>query len=152
VSAVERTSGTDLTGAVDELWIAVGELVIVLAEDQPQDPDGLAVADDLLEAASEIQGVLHDLRSHPGNTGPAGTLALLEGLLDLERRFAERFTAADAVGRLRSSTRRRAGQWPVWRRSVEAGAQRVQDASRLASGQALTELRGLALDLRRGTT
>ena len=119
-----------LAGSVEELWAAVGELVLIVAEDQPRGPGpgGLAVADDLLEAASEVQGDVAAARALLVPEDPAAFVRRLPDvaghLTAAARRHRGRFLDHPPVARLRSAAHRRGGEWPSWQRSVELTARR----------------------------
>jgi hypothetical protein len=123
-----------LSAAVDALWDAVTELTIIVNEDQPCG-DGLAVADQLVESVSELQGAVAEARAHLATAGRAApapealaTLPLVVGhLQQATTRYWRDVRDHQRVTQLRAATRRRGGEWPGWRHSVESSAARCAD-------------------------
>ena len=74
----------ELGSAIDELWAAVCELVLIALEDAPS-PSDLAVVDDLVNSVSGLQGdvvVWRDLLARspsPLDTADAGPVAASAG-------------------------------------------------------------------------
>jgi hypothetical protein len=117
-----------LTLAVEGLWQAVSELVLIVHEDRPGNAD-LAAVDDLVERVSELQGEVAAARALLGDgdllvprlPGMAAHLdaALLRYWRDL-RSYA-------ALSTLRQAARRQGGELPAWEGSVEASAARCEE-------------------------
>jgi hypothetical protein len=116
-----QTAYCGLSDAVAQLWSAVAELALIALEDRPAS-DGLAVADDIAEQVSELQGAVAELRDLLGRS-PVDLLPRLPAVqaqLDAATvRYWQRLRAHDPIARLRSATRRRGGEWVAWQRSVE---------------------------------
>ena len=120
-----------LAASVEELWSAVGELVLIVLEDQPSDSDGLAAADALVERVGELQGEVAAARD---------ALVPVPSEVDLERaasralaefgghlhaavwQYWAQLRAYEPTAQLRAATRRAGGEWIGWRRSVEETA------------------------------
>jgi hypothetical protein len=123
-----------LSAAVDELWAALGELVLIVLEDQPED-DGLAVTDQLVETVSELQGAVAEARSRlaTGDESPSdrSLLAELPAVATLlgaaDARYWRDVRGHEAVVNMRAGTRVRGGDWPAWRRTVELSAMRCAE-------------------------
>jgi hypothetical protein len=119
---------TQLAAAVEGLWEAASELVLIVHEDRPSDAD-LAAVDDLGERVSELQGEV------------AASRALLrDGDLLVPRlpQVAAHLDAAllhywrdlrsyPAVSALRQAVRRQGGELPSWEATVEASATRCEE-------------------------
>lgn len=118
-----------LAAAVEELWAAVCELMLTVAEDQPRG-EGLAVSDQLVETVSELQGDVAAAR-----TGLAGAQAVVVAGLPqvavhlhrVSSRYWRDVRGHEPVAQLRAATRQRGGEWTAWRRSVEQSAARLAD-------------------------
>jgi hypothetical protein len=130
--SVDRAVG-QLSAAVEELWSAVGELVLIVLEDQPQG-EGLAVGDDLVETVSELQGAVAAARAGLAAGPPGAGLADLHTLPEVAMqlrsataRYWRDVRAHEPVAQLRAGTRTRGGEWPSWRRSVEQSAARCAE-------------------------
>jgi hypothetical protein len=114
--------------AVEELWDAVGELVLITVEDQPAH-GSLAAADALIEQVSELQGEVAEARQvlsdadQPGPWLPRTTRAVDAATW----RYWQRLRAHDPVARLRAATRRLGEPWPSWQRTTEQSAQRCEE-------------------------
>ncbi|WP_448628557.1 hypothetical protein [Geodermatophilus sp. URMC 64] len=119
-----------LSAAVEELWTAVGELVLIVCEDQPE-REGLAVADQLVESVSEIQGVVADARTRLAAQGTTPEVTALPeiaaALHEASVRYWRDVRGHEPVAQLRAAARTRGGGWPAWRRSVEQSAARCVD-------------------------
>lgn len=136
----------ELASAVGELWAAVSELVLIALEDSPQ-PAGLAVADDLVDSVTGLQGDVAGCRDLLAQgpaclTGPA--LASLQHQLDgAALRYWRSIRAHEPVAQLRRAARTRGGEWTAWARSVQHSAARCEDplwAAQAACHSAWTEL------------
>ncbi|TCN41049.1 hypothetical protein EV644_105335 [Kribbella orskensis] len=135
--------------AVQELWLAVAELVLSTNDDQPEESD-LASAEHVAQLAVEIQGRLAEALEVFVGSLPATTEGVLRELCDLERLVREAgliywrdLRAHDPVYQLRGSTRRRSGAWPSWWSGVEQSLERCEEplvAAGEAVGAALHEL------------
>jgi hypothetical protein len=119
-----------LATAVEELWSAVTELTVIAQEDRPLS-DGLAVADDLAEQASELQGEVAAVRNAVRTNGADLTFARLpevQAELDAAaRRYWQRIRAYDSVANLRRAVLRRGAEWTAWQRSVDQSARRCAE-------------------------
>jgi hypothetical protein len=117
-----------LAVAVEDLWQAVSELVLIVHEDRPGDVD-LAAVDDLGERVSELQGEVAAARA-----------LLRDGDMLVPRlpRFAAHLDAAllrywrelrsyPAVSALRQAVGRQGGELPAWEGTVEASAARCEE-------------------------
>jgi hypothetical protein len=122
-----------LSAAVEELWAAVAELALIVMEDQPCE-DGLAVADQLVETVSEVQGSVAAARAHLAactTGGDAATLTALPQVTGHLRAAGDRYwrdlRGHATVAHLRAGTRQLGGAWPAWRLSVEQSAERCAE-------------------------
>jgi hypothetical protein len=119
--------GQGLTGAIEELWRSVTELMLITVEDQPDDTAPAAV-DAFAEQVSELQGDVAAVRAAttlPSSGRPAATWSTLDAVT---WRYWQRIRAFEAVLPLRTATRRRGGSWPAWQQSVEQSARRCEEA------------------------
>lgn len=121
-----------LAAAVDRLWDAVGELTLIVLEDQPE-AEGLAVTDQLVETVSELQGAVAEARARLAVGSARGLPAVTEiapavvALRAAALRYWRDVRGHEAVAALRAGTRQRGGEWPAWRRSVELSALRCAE-------------------------
>jgi hypothetical protein len=129
---VERyLAATALHLAVDQAWLAVGELVLTVCEDRPREAE-LAVVDDLAEQALELQAdvaVARELLAClSSDAGVAVThLPMVSArLASATTRYWQRLRSHAPVAELRRAARHRRGELPAWQLSVEAGAQRCE--------------------------
>jgi hypothetical protein len=119
---------TRLTVAVEELWDAVGELVLITVEDQPAE-GALAAADALAEQVSELQGEVAEAREALSDADQLGPwLPRAAHAIDAATwRYWQGVRAHDPVTRLRAATRRLGEPWPSWQRTTEQSAQRCEE-------------------------
>jgi hypothetical protein len=126
---VERAVA-QLSGAVEDLWAAVGELALIVMEDQPSG-DGLAVADQLVETVSELQGSVAATRTLLAACTPGTAIAALPEVVAHLHTASDRYwrdlRSHAPVAQLRASSRQRGGAWPFWRRSVEHSTERCAE-------------------------
>lgn len=120
---------TRLAVAVEDLWDAVGELVLITVEDQPGE-GSLAAADALVEQVSELQGEVAAARQALADAeGTGAWLPRSADAIDAASwRYWQRIRAHEPVSRLRIATRRRGDPWPAWQRTTEQSAQRCEEA------------------------
>jgi len=119
---------TRLAVAVEELWDAVNELVLITVEDQPSE-GSLAAADAFAEQVSELQGEVAEARrvlSDAEKPGPWLTPAA-EAIDAATWRYWQRIRAHEPVTRVRAATRRLGEPWPSWQRTTEQSAQRCEE-------------------------
>jgi hypothetical protein len=138
-----------LQGAVQELWLAVAELVLSTNDDQPEESD-LASAEHVAQLAVEIQGRLAQARTTFTAGPPTSKPEALRGLCEIERLVSEAgliywrdLRSYGPVSELRGSTRRRSGAWPSWWSGVEQSLARCEEplvAANRAVGAAWHEL------------
>jgi hypothetical protein len=117
----------ELHQAVEKLWDALSELVLICFEDQP-DSSGLAGADQLAEQISEVQADVAAARELCVQRDRAVAEWLAPADQHLRQagvRFWRDVQAAVPVNRLQAATRRAGGQWPAWHRSVLQSAERL---------------------------
>jgi hypothetical protein len=134
VSAVTVDSAVaQLSAAVEELWTAVTELALIVMEDQPCE-DGLAVADQLVETVSELQGSVAAARAHIAACTAGGEVTTLTTLPQVTvqlRAASDRYwrdlRGHPTVAHLRAGSRQRGGEWPSWRHSVEQSTARCAE-------------------------
>lgn len=128
------TAEQTLIRAVEQLWQAVCELVLIVHEDRPHDAD-LAVVDDLAEQVSELQGEVAAarqlLRAAEGRMVAelVPSLPQVGAQLDAAGRRYWRWLRSHApVAELRRTARRNRGCELVgWQQSVEASAERCEE-------------------------
>lgn len=135
--------------AVRELWLAVAELVLTTNDDQPE-PNVLAPAEDVAQSAVEIQGRLAEALGALSSGAPDSVRDALHDVSVVERTVREAhliywrdLRAHRPVAQVRSSTRRRQGEWPSWWFGVEQSLQRCEkpfEGAGEAIGAALHEL------------
>jgi hypothetical protein len=117
-----------LTAAIDELWQAVCELVLIVHEDRPGDAD-LAAVDDLGERVSELQGEVAAARALVRESDPL-LLLLPQVAAQLDAatlRYWRDLRSYPAVSGLRQAVRRQGGELPAWEATVEASTARCED-------------------------
>jgi hypothetical protein len=136
----------ELGSAVDELWAAVCELVLIALEDAPR-PADLAVADDLVDSVSGLQGdvvVWRDLLARsPGPLDAAALAQLQHQLAGTATRYWRSIRAYEPVAELRRAARSRNREWTAWVSSVRRSAARCEAplwAAQTACNAALNEL------------
>jgi hypothetical protein len=131
----QQSARVDLIAAVDDLWAAVGELVLITLEDAPS-PSDLAVVDDLVDTVSGLQGdvaACRDLLAPACQALPAATLAELQHqLAGASLRYWRGIRAYEPAAHLRSAVRRRGGEWAAWLRSVHESSARCEAPLRAA--------------------
>jgi hypothetical protein len=120
-----------LAVAVEDLWAAVTELALIVMEDQPTG-DGLAVADQLVESVSEVQGSVAAARAQlaASTHGEAAITAMPQVTVDLRAasdRYWRDLRGHATVAHLRAGSRQRGGEWPSWRSSVEQSTARCAE-------------------------
>jgi hypothetical protein len=120
----------ELASAVDDLWAAVSELVLIALEDAPQ-PADLAVVDDLVDSVSGLQGDVAACRSllahgAAGLTRPA-LAGLQHQLAAATLRYWRSIRSHEPVAQLRRAARTRGGEWTAWVGSVHQSAVRCED-------------------------
>jgi hypothetical protein len=127
------TAVAQLGAAIEDLWGAVTELALIVMEDQPCE-DGLAVADQLVETVSEVQGSVAAARAHLtacSTGGEAATLTALPQVTGHLRAAGDRYwrdlRGHATVAHLRAGSRQLGGAWPAWRLSVEQSAERCAE-------------------------
>jgi hypothetical protein len=142
----QQHARTELIGVVDELWSAVGELVLITLEDAPL-PSDLAAVDDLVDHVSELQGnvaTCRDLLLPDVPRVSASALAELQHeLAAATYQYWNGIRAYEAVAELRRATRARGGEWTAWFGSVQESAARCEAhlwAAELACHVAWSEL------------
>jgi len=117
-----------LTAAVENLWQAVSELVLIAHEDLPGDAD-LAAVDDLSERVSELQGEVAAARALLQNGDllvsrlPPFAAHLDAALL----RYWRDLRSYPAVSALRQAVRRQGAELAAWEGIVEASAARCEE-------------------------
>jgi hypothetical protein len=123
-----------LTAAVEDLWAAVSELALIVMEDQPHDDDGLAVADQLVETVSELQGSVAAARAQlaacttdDGRTTITALPQVSAHLRAASDRYWRDLRGHAPVAHLRAGSRQRGGAWPSWRSSVEQSTARCAE-------------------------
>jgi hypothetical protein len=121
----------ELAVAVEELWAAVTELALIVMEDQPHG-DGLAVADQLVETVSELQGSVAAARAQLAESASveSAITALPQVAVQLRAasdRYWRDLRGHPTVAHLRAGSRQRGGEWPSWRQSVEQSAARCAE-------------------------
>lgn len=125
-----------LAAALDEVWSAVGELVLIVHEDRPLQAD-LAFLDDFAEQVSEIQG---DVAAACRILVPGPQLGALPVVAThlgaAERRYWRSVRGHPTVVELRLAARRVGGEFAGWRRSVERSAEHCE-APLVAAADAL---------------
>jgi hypothetical protein len=120
-----------LAAAVEDLWAAVTELALIVMEDQP-DCDGLAVADQLVESVSELQGSVAAARAllgaYASEESAITALPQVTGHLRVASdRYWRDLRGHSPVAHLRAGARQRGGDWPSWRQSVEQSTARCAE-------------------------
>jgi hypothetical protein len=116
-----------LTVAVERLWGAVSELVLIAHEDRPKDAD-LAVVDDLGERVSELQGDVAAARALLRDDLLVPRLPEVAAHLDAALlRYWRDLRSYPAVSALNRAVRRQGGELPVWGATVEASAARCEE-------------------------
>ncbi len=119
----------ELTGAIDDLWSAVCELVLIALEDAPQ-PADLAVADDLVDSVSGLQGDVAACRAllTPGSPPLSAPVLgqLQHQLAGASFRYWRAIRAYEPVAQLRRAARSRGGEWTAWFASVQESAARCE--------------------------
>ena len=120
-----------LAAAVEDLWSAVTELALIVMEDQPTG-EGLAVADQLVETVSEVQGSVAAARAQlaASTAGGAAITALPQVAVHLRAasdRYWRDLRGHPTVAHLRVGSRQRGGEWPSWRSSVEQSTARCAE-------------------------
>jgi hypothetical protein len=125
----QQRARAELIGMVDELWSAVGELVLIALEDAPR-PSDLAVVDDLVDSVSGLQGHVAACRHVLAPDSP--TLSGAE-LADLQHQLAAAslqywrgIRAYEPVAQLRRAARARGSEWTAWFGSVQESAARCE--------------------------
>lgn len=118
---------TRLAVAVEDLWDAVGELVLIALEDQPCQ-GSLAAADAFAEQVSELQGEVAAARVALAEAGePQQWLPMVSTAVDAAtRRYWQQIRAHRPVMLVRTATRRLGEPWPAWCRTVEASVERCE--------------------------
>jgi hypothetical protein len=117
-----------LTVAVERLWEAVSELVLIVHEDRPNDAD-LAAVDDLGERVSELQGDVAAARALLRDDDllvprlPEVAAHLDAALL----RYWRDLRSYPAVSALHRAVRRQGGELPVWGATVAASVARCEE-------------------------
>lgn len=136
----------ELVSAVEDLWAAVCELVIIALEDAPR-PADMAVVDDLVDSVSGLQGDVAACRDQLARGGgPLAAAALSElqhELAGTATRYWRSIRAYEPVTQLRRAARSRNGEWAAWVASVQRSAARCEDplwATQAACHAAWTEL------------
>ncbi len=119
----------ELVGAVDALWSAVCELVLIALEDAPR-PSDLAVVDDLVDSVSGLQGdvaACRDLLTPGSPAVSAASLAQLQHqVAEASYRYWRAIRAYEPVAQLRRAARSRGGEWTAWLASVQESAARCE--------------------------
>jgi hypothetical protein len=129
-------AATQLSLALENLWLSVSELALTVQEDRPAASD-LAAVDDLAERVSEFQAELASARTLLAGDDRALMLALprIAAHLDASnRRYWRDLRSFTALTALRQAARRRGGELPAWQRIVEAGADRCEKPLADATG------------------
>jgi hypothetical protein len=116
-----------LTVAVEELWDAVGELVLITVEDQPGQ-GSLAAADAFAEQVSELQGGVAEARQALSEADELGLWLprAADAIAAATWRYWQEIRAHRPVMQLRAATRRLGGPWPSWQLTAEQSAQRCE--------------------------
>jgi hypothetical protein len=118
-----------LVQAFDHLWGAVGELVLITVEDVPG-PPGLAVADDLIDSVTGLQGEVAACReliaAIPAELSTRTLAPVHEQLVAAALRYWRSVRAWEPVSELRQGTRSRSAEWTAWADSVLASAARCE--------------------------
>jgi hypothetical protein len=118
-----------LVYAFDLLWSAVGELVLITVEDVPR-PPGLAVADDLTDAVTGLQGEVAACREliavAPERLSARTLASVQEQLTAAASRYWRSVRAWEPVSELRQGARTRSLEWTAWADSVLASAARCE--------------------------
>jgi hypothetical protein len=119
----------ELVSAVDDLWAAVCELVLIALEDAPR-PADLAVVDDLVDSVSGMQGDVaawRDLLGRGSSPLTAVALAQLQHqLAGTTTRYWQSIRGYEPVAELRRAARSRNGEWTAWVASVQRSAARCE--------------------------
>jgi hypothetical protein len=121
----QQRARADLIAAVDDLWAAVGELVLIALEDAPS-PSDLVVVDDLVDTVSGLQGDVAACRDL------AMLAELQHQLTGASLRYWRGIRAYEPTAQLRSAVRRRGGEWTAWLGSVQESAVRCEAPLRAA--------------------
>jgi len=142
---------TQLDGALVELWCAVGELIIIVVESQPQPakkaaglelvdlrsilrvdrprPVGLAVVDDMAALVSDIQGDVAAARTYLA-ADAAHELPRLSSINErvqaVNLRYWHKLRTFDAIAQLKASTRRAEPEWVTFEKTLVASIIRCQ--------------------------
>lgn len=131
----QQRARAELIRAVEDLWSAVCELVLITLEDAPS-PSDLAVVDDFVDSVSALQGDVAACRELLSPDSPALSVPMLA---DLQHQFAETslrywrgIRAYEPMAQLRSAARRRGGEWTAWFGSVQESATRCEAPLRAA--------------------
>jgi hypothetical protein len=116
-----------LTVAVEDLWQAVSELVLIAHEDRPGDAD-LAAVDDLGERVSELQGEVAAARTvlRDGDLLVPGLPQFAAHLDAALLRYWRDLRSYPAVSALRQAVGRRGAELVAWEGIVEASATRCE--------------------------
>ena len=123
-----QTAHATLTEAVASLWSSIGELAIIVHEDQPA-AEGLAAAESLGEEVGDLQGAVAgaiELLAEPALF--QGQAASVAQQIDAARaRYWSELRAAEPVLARRQAARRAGGNWPAWLHIVEQSARRCEE-------------------------
>jgi hypothetical protein len=117
-----------LTVAVEGLWHAVSELVLIVHEDRPGDAD-LAAVDDLGERVTELQGEVAAARAllRDGDLLVPRLPQVAAHLDAALLRYWRDLRSYPPVSALRQAVRRQGGELPSWEATVEASAARCEE-------------------------
>jgi hypothetical protein len=148
----QQRARADLIAAVDDMWSAVCEFVLIALEDAPT-PSDLAVVDDFVDSVSALQGDVAACRELLSPDSPALSVPMLA---DLQHQLAETslrywhdIRAYEPTAQLRSAARKRGGEWTAWFGSVQESATRC--AAPLQAAEAACHLAwGELAELQRG--
>jgi hypothetical protein len=130
----QQRARADLIATMDDLWAAVGELVLIALEDAPS-PSDLVVVDDLVDTVSGLQGDVagcRDLVSASPALSAAMLAELQRQLACASLRYWRGLRAYEPTARLRSAARRRGREWTAWLGSVQDSASRCEAPLRAA--------------------
>lgn len=142
----QQRARADLIAALDDLWAAVGELVLIALEDAPS-PSDLVVVDDLVDTVSGLQGdvaACRDLASASPRLSAAMLAELQHQLTGASLRYWRGIRAYEPAAQLRSAARRRGGEWTAWLGSVQDSAARCEAPLRAAESACHTAWAELA--------